>query len=47
VTIADKLSNKVIEKILKQTNIPILSEEKKDNFDRLNSKYLWVIDPLD
>lgn len=47
VTIADKLANKIILEELKKTNIPILSEETKDNLDRLKSEYLWIVDPID
>jgi len=47
VTEADLLSNKLLVKILEKTNIPILSEEIKDNPERLNSNKLWIIDPLD
>jgi len=47
VTIADKLANEIILKELLKTNIPILSEESKDNLNRLNSEYLWVVDPVD
>jgi 3'(2'), 5'-bisphosphate nucleotidase len=47
VTIADKLANKIIIDELTQTNLPILSEENKDNLDRLKSEYLWIIDPVD
>lgn len=47
ITIADKTANEIIIKELEKTNIPILSEEKKDNLDRLNSEYLWIVDPID
>ncbi len=49
VTIADKLSNDVIIKKLKEkfSNYAILSEESEDILDRFNSEYVWVIDPLD
>lgn len=48
-TIADQNANKVIEKLLKETNIPILSEEGKhaDYDERKNWKQLWIVDPLD
>ncbi|MBM78566.1 MAG: 3'(2'),5'-bisphosphate nucleotidase [Crocinitomicaceae bacterium] len=48
-TIADQNANKVIEKLLKETNIPILSEEGKhaDYNERKNWKQLWIVDPLD
>src|SRR6056297_3572822 len=47
VTKADLLSNKLLVEILEKTNIPILSEEIKDNPERLSSDKLWIIDPLD
>ena len=48
-TIADQNANKVIEKLLNETNIPILSEEGKhaDYDERKNWKQLWIVDPLD
>ena len=48
-TIADQNANKVIEKLLNETNIPILSEEGKhaDFDERKNWKQLWIVDPLD
>lgn len=48
-TIADKNANDAIEKLLVETDIPVLSEEgKKINFeDRKNWEYLWIVDPLD
>lgn len=48
-TKADKASNEVIVKMLRE-NFPeyaILSEEEKDNLDRLNNDYCFVVDPLD
>lgn len=47
VTIADKLANTIILKELKKTNIKILSEEEKDDLNRLASEYLWIVDPID
>jgi 3'(2'), 5'-bisphosphate nucleotidase len=49
VTIADKLSSKKIVYILKETKIPILSEEESipDYFKRKTWKKLWIVDPLD
>lgn len=47
VTKADILSNNVIKEILSQSQIPILSEEDKDNKNRLASTKIWIIDPLD
>lgn len=48
-TKADKLSNLRIEKILKSTEIPILSEEGRDIpfLERKDWKRLWIVDPLD
>ena len=48
-TIADKVSNKIIIDYLKPLNYPILSEEEK-NIDysiRKGFDTLWIIDPLD
>jgi len=48
-TRADKASNKVIVDILKKEfpEYSILSEEEKDNLDRLKNDYCFVVDPLD
>jgi len=48
-TIADQKAHNTIEGILKETNIPILSEEGKDiSFDeRQKWEYYWLVDPLD
>lgn len=48
-TIADKASHRVIAGQLKDTNIPILSEEGKaiDYRERKNWERFWLIDPLD
>ncbi|PDH49876.1 MAG: 3'(2'),5'-bisphosphate nucleotidase [Bacteroidetes bacterium MED-G20] len=48
-TIADQRANDVIEKILSETSIPILSEEGKqiDFEERKNWNLLWIVDPLD
>lgn len=48
-TAADKASNAVIVKGLKEqfAAAAILSEEEKDNLDRLNNPYCFVVDPLD
>ncbi|MFI3326817.1 MAG: 3'(2'),5'-bisphosphate nucleotidase CysQ [Clostridia bacterium] len=48
-TMADKEANAIIVKVLEE-NFPemaILSEEGKDNLDRLNNPYCFVVDPLD
>jgi 3'(2'), 5'-bisphosphate nucleotidase len=48
-TIADKAADNIIHKHLKQTGIPILSEESAliDYELRKNWKTLWIVDPLD
>ena len=48
-TIADKNSNAIIEKALKISKIPFLSEEGKDipYNERKKWDYLWIVDPLD
>lgn len=48
-TVADKASNKIIVEALK-ANFPqyaVLSEEEKDNLERLKNDYCFVVDPLD
>lgn len=47
VTIADIQADNIIKNHLRKTNIPILSEETKDDLSRLKSKYVWIIDPID
>lgn len=46
-TKADLKSNEIIVNELKQFNIPILTEEEKDDLSRLNSDLVFIIDPLD
>ena len=48
-TLADKASNRVIESALRNTNIPILSEEGEvlSYEDRKYLNKLWIVDPLD
>ncbi len=48
-TLADKKSHDTIERFLKQTNLPILSEEGKSipYETRRHWKHFWLIDPLD
>jgi 3'(2'), 5'-bisphosphate nucleotidase len=48
-TLADKKSHAVIVEILKQTGLPILSEEGKDipYSERKNWNRFWMVDPLD
>lgn len=47
ITEADLKSNNIIKEILSKTNLDILSEEDKDNKNRLAQSRIWVIDPLD
>jgi len=48
-TRADKVANSIIVKVLKAEfpQYAILSEEEKDNKDRLNCDYCFIVDPLD
>ncbi len=46
-TKADLASNKIICEALKKYGWPILSEESADDKSRLNSEYVWIVDPLD
>ncbi|MFC7357416.1 3'(2'),5'-bisphosphate nucleotidase CysQ [Jejudonia soesokkakensis] len=48
-TIADKSANEVINRFLKKTNIPIISEENKqtDYSERRRWDLCWIVDPLD
>ena len=47
ITLADLKSNKIIKEILSKTGHEILSEEDKDDKERIEKKRIWVIDPLD
>lgn len=47
VTDADLKSNEVIREHLLQTRHTILSEEDRDNSDRLLQETVWIVDPLD
>jgi len=47
ITEADIKSNTIIQKIISESNYPILSEEISDNKERLNHKKIWIVDPLD
>ena len=49
VTLADKLSNQLIEEHLSQTEIPVLGEEGVQIAfeNRKNCKQIWIVDPLD
>jgi 3'(2'), 5'-bisphosphate nucleotidase len=50
-TVADRISNRIIVKALKETypDIPIISEEEKDipYEERKDWEYFWCVDPLD
>ena len=48
-TKADLLSNQIINKYLKKTNIFIISEEEKDIPYNIRKQYtkLWMVDPID
>jgi 3'(2'), 5'-bisphosphate nucleotidase len=48
-TLADRRSHAIIESILKNTNLPILSEEGKNipYSERKGWEYFWLVDPLD
>lgn len=46
-TEADLASDKIINSGLKKFNIPILSEETIDDLSRLDSEYVFIVDPLD
>jgi len=49
VTSADKAANDIIVHGLKSSfsHIPVLAEESADDLSRLNSRYCFVVDPLD
>ena len=47
VTDADLKSNEAIKEILAQTKHMILSEEDKDDLERLSEDIIWIVDPLD
>jgi 3'(2'), 5'-bisphosphate nucleotidase len=49
VTIADKLSNRIISEGLKQKfpQFAILAEESEDDLSRLDNDYCFIVDPLD
>jgi len=46
-TEADLASDKIIHDVISLSSYPILSEESVDNLDRLESKKIWIVDPLD
>jgi len=48
ITEADIQSNQIIENILSESGYPILSEESNDQLEkRIDTKKLWIVDPLD
>jgi 3'(2'), 5'-bisphosphate nucleotidase len=47
ITEADLKSNEVIKNILSVTKYKILSEEDKDDQNRLSQEKVWIVDPLD
>jgi 3'(2'), 5'-bisphosphate nucleotidase len=47
ITEADLKSNEIIKAILSKTNHKILSEEDKDDQNRLSEEIIWIVDPLD
>ena len=47
ITDADLKSNEVIKEILSQTKHCILSEEDKDDLQRITQETIWIVDPLD
>jgi len=47
ITDADLKSNEIIKNILSQTKHWILSEEDKDDLQRISQETIWIIDPLD
>ena len=47
ITEADLKSNEIIKKILSRTPHHILSEEDKDDQNRLSQEIIWIVDPLD
>ena len=47
ITEADLKSNEIIKEFLLKTDHKILSEEDKDDKNRLNEETIWIVDPLD
>lgn len=47
ITEADIRSNRVINETLNKSKYRILSEEEKDDLQRLEENFLWIVDPLD
>lgn len=47
VTEADILADSILYSGLKKYGWPVLSEEFKDSHERLDSDYVWIIDPID
>tara|TARA_Y100001936_G_C15899329_1_gene572392 strand:+ start:85 stop:906 length:822 start_codon:yes stop_codon:yes gene_type:complete len=47
ITQADIESNQILKQVLTETGITILSEEEKDDKNRLFEEKVWIVDPLD
>ena len=47
ITEADLKSNEIIKEYLSKTNHKVLSEEDKDDQNRLSEETIWIVDPLD
>jgi len=47
ITEADLKSNEIIKDVLSNTKYSILSEEDKDDKNRVSEEMIWIIDPLD
>ncbi len=47
ITEADLKSNEIIKHVLSKTVHSILSEEDKDDQNRLSQEIIWIVDPLD
>ncbi|MFQ5439980.1 MAG: 3'(2'),5'-bisphosphate nucleotidase CysQ [Nitrosopumilaceae archaeon] len=47
ITEADLKSNEIIKGILSRTDHVILSEEDKDDLNRISHEKIWIVDPLD
>ncbi len=47
ITEADIKSSKIINEVLRRSKHMVLSEEEKDNLQRLEEDTIWIVDPLD
>ncbi len=47
ITEADLQSNEIIKEALSGSGIPVLSEEDRDDGQRLKHEKIWIVDPLD